>query len=136
MACSLQDRPPRCVRRFTEFQPREERDRVPPKTRGFYALLRFRPRLRKYDVVYVGMADSGIRGRLQRHATSKSKRDLWTHFSAFGVWPNITEEEIGELEGLLRHIYRRDTRANRFNRQRGFQRLRQVRVNDCTKWLR
>ncbi len=128
------EHPPRWVRRFAEFRPLEERSLVPPNTRGFCALLRYRPKLDKYDVVYVGMANTGIRARLRRHAASKSKRDLWTHFSAFEVWPNITEEEIRELEGLLRHIFRKDTRANRLNRQRGFKRLRRVRINNLSKW--
>ena len=30
------------------------------------------------------------------------------------------EKEIAELEGLLRHIYRRDSRANALNVQKGF----------------
>ncbi|GAF97179.1 unnamed protein product, partial [marine sediment metagenome] len=33
---------------------------------------------------------------------------LWTHFSIFEVWENITENEIKELEGLFRQIYRKD----------------------------
>ena len=61
-----------------------------------------------YDVVYVGMATQGIRGRLESHV--KRKGDLWTHFSAFEVWDNIRDEEIVELEGLFRHLYRKDSR--------------------------
>ena len=102
--------------------------------RGIYALHRYRPRIAKYDVVYVGMADgeAGIRARLKAHANSKRKRDLWTHFSAFVVWPNITEAEITELEGLFREIYRKDKRANALNRQRRCRQLQNVRTRE---WL-
>jgi hypothetical protein len=81
-----------------------------------------------YDVVYIGMAcgRSGIKSRLRSHRRSKKKGALWTHFSAFEVWPNIREEEIAELEGLFRQIYRKDTRANTINQQRSFKKLRKV----------
>ena len=42
------------------------------------------------------------------------------------VWDNIREEEILELEGLFRHIYRKDARANKLNKQRGFAKLKRV----------
>ena len=72
------------------------------------------------NVVYVGMARgerSGIKGRLRTHM--KSKPDLWTHFSVFQVWDNISAQEVEELEGLFRHIYRYDTQANQLNAQKG-----------------
>jgi hypothetical protein len=76
------------------------------------------------------MADGkiGVRARLKAHAGSKRKRKMWTHFSAFEVWPNIMETEISELEGLFREIYRKDRRANGLNRQRRHQRIQKVRV--------
>jgi hypothetical protein len=77
---------------------------------------------------------SGIAGRLRSHARSERKKELWTHFSVFEVWDNITETEVAELEGLFRHIYRKDTRANRVNRQRSFKKLRTVRENQLRKW--
>jgi len=40
------------------------------------------------------------------------------------------DEEIAELEGLFRQIYRRDTRANSLNIQRGFKKARRVGVKD------
>jgi hypothetical protein len=88
----------------------------------------------KFDVVYVGMADgsAGIRARLKTHANSKRKRKLWTHFSMYAVWPNITEAEIAELEGLFREIYRKDKRANALNRQRRCRQLQNVRVRKWT----
>jgi hypothetical protein len=35
----------------------------------------------------------------------------------FEVWDNVRDEEVVELEGLFRHIYPRDTRADRLNIQ-------------------
>lgn len=90
-------------KRCVEFQPLEEIKNVPPGIRGIYPLLRWRPRVKQFDVVYVGMARTGVRVRLRSHAQSKSKPDLWTHFSMFEVFDNVRGEEIQKLEGLLRH---------------------------------
>ena len=120
----------RLIKRCAEFCPREELKNVPPTTRGIYALLRYRPILHKYDVVYIGMAGgakTGIRGRLWSHSRSRRRGERWTHFSIFEVWDNIREEEIRELEGIFRHIYRKDTRANRLNVQRLFRKLIKIR---------
>ncbi len=123
----------RLVQRCAEFCPQDEINSVPPNTRGIYVLFNKR-RLKKgaqknkYDVVYIGMArglKTGIRGRLASH--KKRVGDSWTHFSVFEVWPNIGQAEIEELEGLFRHIYRRDTKANRLNAQRGFKKVARVR---------
>ena len=46
----------------------------------------------------------------------------------FVVWENIRGEEIEELEGLFREIYRKDKRANKFNRQGKFKKLQDVRL--------
>ena len=115
-----------------QWIPKSKVDSVPKGWRGIYALHRHRPRIKKYDVVYVGMADSraGIRARLKAHANGKRKRDMWTHFSAFEVWPNITETEIAELEGLFREIYRKDKRANALNRQRRCKQIQRVRIRE------
>jgi hypothetical protein len=119
----------RFIKRCAEFCPKSDRVKIPRRTRGIYALLKKRPRLDKYDVVYIGMAaKGGIGGRLWSHERSESKGDLWTHFSVYEVWDNITESEVAELEGLFRHIYRKDTRANRINRQRSFKKLRKARM--------
>ena len=116
------------IRRCVEFLSKTDIRNVPPYTRGIYVLFRYRPRLDKYDVVYIGMAagtkTASVRGRLRVHRRRKAK--LWTHFSVFEAWDNIREEEVQELEGLFRHIYRKDTRANRLNRQRGFKKLYKV----------
>jgi len=124
------------VKRCVEFRPRDKVNLVPPNTRGIYVLL-MKKGSTKFDVVYVGMAGgqkAGARGRLRSHLKSKTKRDLWTHFSLFEVWDNITEDEVAELEGLFRHIYRKDSRANRINKQRSFKKLKKVRLNNLKKW--
>jgi len=124
--------PLRLVQTCAQWMSKSQIDSIPTGLRGIYALHRHRPRIKKYDVVYIGMADGGvgIRARLYAHANSKRKRDLWTHFSAFVVWPNITEAEIAELEGLFREIYRKDKRANRLNRQKRCRNLQKVRTWD------
>jgi hypothetical protein len=45
----------------------------------------------------------------------------------FAVWPNVSDEQVAELEGLFRHIYRKDTRANKLAVQKSFKKLRSVR---------
>jgi hypothetical protein len=134
----------RLVKRSAEFIPKDKISKLPRRRRGIYVLYnrqqvrRKRKWREKYDVVYVGMAVAGkrggIRGRLASHARSRRRRDKWTHFSAFEVWDNIRDEEVAELEGLFRHIYRRDSVANALNIQRGFRKATRVRVNDLAKW--
>jgi len=119
-------------KRCIEFQHRGEIGNLPSGTRGLYALLRWRPRGRRYDVVYVGLSRNSVRGRLRAHA--RVKADLWTHFSVFQVFDNVRGEEIEELEGLLRHIYRMDSRANRLNTQKGYRKLLRVRAKSLTGW--
>jgi hypothetical protein len=97
--------------------------------RGMYVLYHKKKRspLRRsrYEVVYVGMAAQGsIRARLKLHR--RKKGEYWSHFSVFEVWDNICDEEIRELEGLFRHIYKRDARANALNVARGFKPMRSV----------
>ena len=120
--------PTRFIKRWCEFIPKEELVKIPSNTRGIYSLLKFNHRS-SYEVVYIGMAHgprAGIRGRLKIHAKNKGK--LWTHFSAFEVWDNVTRAEILELEGLFRQIYRLDPRANKLNVQKNCSTLKKVRV--------
>ena len=130
--------PLRLVQTCAQWMPKSQIDSIPTGLRGIYALHRHRPRIKKYDVVYVGMAEgsAGIRSRLRAHANSKRKRKMWTHFSAFEVWPNITEAEIAELEGLFREIYRKDKRANALNRQKRHRKIQSVRVRDLSELAR
>ena len=89
----------------------------------------YKKRGSNFNVVYIGMAykpNGCIRRRLRLHLRSKHKGSKWTHFSIFAVFSNI-REEVEELEGILRHIHRKDLRANRLNKQRGFKKLRKVR---------
>lgn len=115
----------RLVKHYMEYVPKEETEKVPQMTRGLYVLFKYNPRLYKYDVVYIGMAGgekkTGIQGRLRKH--KQSKGNLWTHFSVFEVWDNIREDEVRELEGIFRHIYRKDSRANNLNKQKSFKKL-------------
>lgn len=120
----------RLIKHCAEYLPQSEVERIPRLTRGIYVLYKYRPTTKNCDVVYVGMAagskTASIRGRLKIHRRKKGK--LWTHFSAFEVWDNIREEEIQELEGIFRHIYRKDSKANRLNKQRGYNKLRHLRT--------
>ena len=70
---------------------------------------------------------SGIRRRLASHAKHKAKD--WSHFSFFEVWPNVSEDEISELEGLFREIFRKDTHANHLALQKKCEKLRKVKVS-------
>jgi hypothetical protein len=124
------------IKRCAEFRPKDQVRLVPPNTRGIYALLASRGH-KKFDVLYVGMASgikAGVRGRLRSHSRSKTKGKLWTHFSIFEVWDNITVPEVTELEGLFRHIYRTDRQANRINKQRSYRKLKKVRNNFLKGW--
>jgi len=124
------------IKRCAEWLPKEQWKFMPRGTRGIYTLLN-KKESDKYDVVYIGLSAGlrqGMRRRLRSHASSKRRGRLWTHFSAFEVWDNITEAEVAELEGLFRHIYRKDIRANRINKHRAYNKLYRVRVNDLRKW--
>jgi hypothetical protein len=125
---NMPESPLRLIKRFAEFEPKEKIDLVPRKRRGLYVLYCLKPIDGKdhFDVVYVGMTTSGMRGRLFKHAKSKRKGNLWTHFSAYEVWDNIRDKEIIELEGLFRHIYRKDSAANALNIQRRFKTITKV----------
>jgi hypothetical protein len=136
----------RLVKRSAEYIAKDAAKHLPRQLRGIYVLYKKRrshnhQRSRqKYDVLYVGMATAGrrggLRGRLMSHARSERKGKLWTHFSAFEVWDNIRDEEVAELEGLFRHIYRKDSAASALNIQRSFRKARRVRQNNLSKWHR
>jgi hypothetical protein len=127
------------IKRCVEFCAATEIRQIPHNTRGIYVLFKYR-RVKdedRYDVVYIGMArgtKSGAHSRLNAHRRSKRKKDKWSHFSLFEVWENITEAEVAELEGLFRHIYRKDTRANPLNVQKGFKKLKNVGKKKLEDW--
>ena len=118
-----------------EYQSVEEVLKVPKGIRGIYVLYKFERG--KFDVVYVGMTTAGdgggVRGRLRSH--KKRKSGLWSHYSVFEVWDNIRDDEVVELEGLFRHIYHLDSKANSLNIQRKFKKLVQVRNNEIENWI-
>ena len=120
----------RLIKNSMEFLPADEISFGPRGTRGIYVLYAYRRRINSYNVVYVGMARgerSGIPGRLRAHRRHPERGGSWTHFSVFEVWDNISEQEVEELEGLFRHLYRKDSVANRLNLQRSYRPLNQVR---------
>ena len=111
-------------KRSFEFVPRDRLSTLPVRMRGIYVLYNeVRPRGTKksmMDVVYVGMArgnHAGAKGRLKSHDSTKAD---WTHCSVFEVWDNIYPQQIEELEGLFRHLYRRDAVANKLNKQKSY----------------
>jgi hypothetical protein len=125
----------RLIKSVLEYQPKENIHLVPIKTRGIYALYQEGQGGKAYDLVYIGMArgkESGLRGRLSSH--NRRKRNLWSHFSAYEVWDNISEEEVEELEGLFRHLFRYDSRANSLNIQKGYKKLVRLRKNTQKQW--
>ena len=129
--------PLRLIKHSLEFVPKADIRRVPNRARGIYVLYKYQRRSGSYNVVYVGMARgerSGMAGRLLSHR--RNKAHLWTHFSVFEVWDNIRTEEVEELEGLFRHLYRQDSRANSLNKQRSYKPLDRVRRASEGVWER
>ena len=120
----MAESPLRLIKRKIEHITQEEINLLPAGIRGIYALFYAKPKKKRYNVVYVGMSASSVRVRLKRHRSKK--KNLWTHCSIFEVWDNIREEEIRELEGILRHIYRHDDRANSLNKMKSFKLLNKV----------
>lgn len=97
---------------------------IPHRIRGIYALLK--KENNNFNVVYIGMSTTGISSRIRRHLKSKRKKDLWSHFTIFEVYNNIYDNEIKELEGLFREIYRKDKRANILNKQKKFKPFKKI----------
>ena len=129
----------RLIKHHAEFLPQSEVYRIPKLSRGIYVLYKYRRKTGMYDVVYIGMAGgeikAGIAGRLRSHV--RRKKDKWTHFSAYEVWDNVRPDEIRELEGILRHIFRKDTRANTLAIQKRFIKLRHVEKQTIKEsWLK
>jgi hypothetical protein len=121
-----------CIER-REFKEQEV-DKIPSKTRGIYVLLQQKePDV--YDVMYIGMTGAGVHGRLQSHLRSRTKTKSCSHFSIFEVHDNVPEEEIEELEGILRHIFRKDSHANQLADQRGYGGLRDVQRRNWDQWV-
>jgi hypothetical protein len=123
----------RFIKRIAEFLPKTEIRRIPANTRGIYALLK--KRKDAFDVVYIGMSagrKAGITSRMKAH--NRKKGVEWTHFTIFEVHDNITYNEIDELEGMFRHIYRKDTKANRLNKQLRYKKFRKITTKSLGNW--
>jgi len=117
------------VKRYSEFVSKDKLEKIPYNKRGIYALLKKRHITKKhadkrYDVIYIGMSRSDIKKRLRKHRTSKRKGDLWNYFSIFEADSKTTDRAIEDMEGILRQIYRRDSKANRLNTQRKYKKIR------------
>lgn len=112
---------PKLIMRCVEYIHKSRIGEIPKGIRGIYSLLDKRGDY--YNVVYVGLSNKDIRYRLWAHARTKSQ---WSHFSIYEVWINISEEQIDELEGLIRQIYRKDKRANKYNVIKRFKLLRVI----------
>jgi len=131
----------RLIKRSAEFVDKDDADQLPRGKRGIYVLYHREPgRRKRFTVLYVGMARAGagrgLKRRILAHRKSPRKKDRWTHFSVFEVWDNISDEEVVELEGLFRHIYRFDASASRLNVIRGFKKLEKVESSDLNGWDR
>ena len=131
----------RLIKRWRRYQPSENWNDVPRRTRGLYVLYRRRKgdsdTHKVYEVTYIGVAGlgkggtGGIRGRLQRHFQKKKRMEKqsngkpqgWTHYSMFEVHDNVTREEIRELETLLLAIFKHDLRVGLTNKQKGSHKL-------------
>jgi hypothetical protein len=127
--------PLRLIKRCAEYIDVSQVFDLPGGLRGIYVLYRKRKLAGtiRYDVVYVGMASRGsIRARLKNHR--RKKAGTWTHFSVFEVWDNIRDEEVRELEGLFRHLYRDDSKASPLNAARSYKALRALRNNKLHSW--
>ncbi|MFH1022931.1 MAG: GIY-YIG nuclease family protein [Planctomycetota bacterium] len=121
----MRQSPLRLIERRLEHLSIESIDALPKGLRGIYALFEAKAN-RIFNVVYVGMSDANIRRRLRSHR--RRKANLWTHCSVFTVWDNIREEEIRELEGILRHIYRHDAKANSLNAMKSFRAMKRTTI--------
>ncbi len=126
----------RLIKWCTQWQDKKNWEKVPINLRGVYVLHKGDPKHDIYNVAYIGMAASGtgIKRRLKIHCRSKRKGDKWTHFSFYVVWENIRDEEIRELECLLQEIYRKDSHANLLARQKGCQKIKDIREENPKKW--
>ncbi len=126
--------PLRLIKNATEFCEKSKVSSVPSYTRGIYVL--YKRRGDNFNVVYIGMAAgprASIRRRLYKHR--RTKGDLWSHFSVFQVWENIREEEVKELEGLFRHLYKKDSRANKLNKLRSYKHLNRITSKSFDDWI-
>ncbi len=119
--------PLKIIKSSLEYRCIDELNIVPTNLRGIYTL--YQKQGKFYNLVYIGMSGKDSRGRIKarlyKHKKNKTKK--WSHFSYYEVWDNISDQEILELEGLFRQLYRFDSRANAFNKQQTHKPLIKVR---------
>ena len=109
----------------------QEVEKIPHNTRGIYVLFEheeIEPDV--YNVMYIGMSATGVRSRLQSHIKSRTKSTRCSRFSIFEVHDNVSEQEIEELEGIIRHMFRKDSHGNQLAKQVRFEKLIEVRKDD------
>jgi hypothetical protein len=111
-----------------EYVPLAEiKTHISRNIRGVYVLYDS-PDGNEMNVVYIGMSRGkivGVGARLEDH--KKNKPDLWTHFSVYEVWDNITEAQVEELEGFFRHVYARDTKSQGLSKSKTYDLLTRIR---------
>lgn len=100
-------------RSLYEYKSIAELDTIPKQLRGLYML--FMGDGAHMNLVYVGMSEKGMLGRLKKHA--KERAGKWTHCSVYEVWDNIHGAQIRELEALFQHALKKDAQAIVLNRQ-------------------
>ena len=126
----------RLIKNSVEFCDKVEIKNVPRYTRGIYVLYKRRSgNSDVFDVVYIGMAaaeKASVRRRLNRHKNQKGR--YWTHFSVFQVWENIGAQEVKELEGIVRHLYHKDSRANKLATQKRYRPLIKLCSKEFSDW--
>jgi hypothetical protein len=125
----------RLIKWCSQWRKKDEWTRVPVGLRGIYVLHKHE-KPDRFNVVYVGMAASGtgIKRRLRAHSRAKRKAKKWTHFSFFVAWENIRDDEIRELEALLQEIYRKDLSANALAKQKGSEKVKEIRKQKASDW--
>jgi hypothetical protein len=119
----------RLIKRSEKLLPVDKINSIPDGLRGFYVLYNYSRNTDSYDVVYVGVSssrsdDGHLRWKLKTH--SKKKEGLWSHFSIYEVWGNIHGNELRELKGLFREMYKKDSSANKLIKQKGSERLEKI----------
>ena len=109
---------------------------VPALVRGVYALY-MEDKQGNMNCVYVGMASigktQGAGARLLDHANKKSGQ--WTHCSVFEAWDNLSDLQIRELEGIIRHIYAKDKNTNRLCKQKTYKPISRICRKNRNDWL-
>ena len=118
------------IEKVWEHIPRDEFDLayevIGHKVRGIYVL--YQQKKDRFNVVYIGMSNTGMLGGRFKKDHLKSKSKEWTHFSVFKVFTYVSESQIRELEGMFREIFRKDAYGLKYNKQKKYGRF------DKTKW--